>query len=64
MGFYLDSVALRERWSGSSGASNAKACGWRCGAMAGLQVFGDPAVGSQLVSEGCAELWELKFGLP
>lgn len=53
------SVALREWGGGSSGTSDAEASRWRCRAMAGLQVFGDPAVGSQLVAEGCTELWEL-----
>lgn len=62
------SFTLREGWCGavgtcSSGTNYGEASRGRRGAMAGLHVFRDTAVGGQLMAEGRAELRELLLGL-
>lgn len=64
----LISFTLREGWCDvvgtcSSCTNQREASGGRCGAVAGLHVFRDAALGGQLMAEGRAELRELLFGL-
>lgn len=47
----------------SSDTSTGESRRGRCGTVAGLYVFRDAAVRGELMTEGCAELWELQFGL-